>query len=217
MLAEVSAYADAIDHLPVGATLVVPNASWEQYEDLLHELGDRPGLSVSYDEGRLQVMSPSAEHEEYREFILSIARTLSEELGVPLETRGSTTWKRPALQKGVEADTCFYVAQAARIIGKRTIDLGVDPPPDVVVEIDMTSPSLDEFGIYAVLGVPEIWRYDGRHAQMFELRGERYSEVDGSRFFPGLSAAMLAEFLELSKTHGQTGALKLVRQRARTR
>ena len=210
-------YVDAIEHLPPGAMLVVPNVSWEQYEDLLEDLADRPGVRVSYDEGRLQAMSPSAEHEEYKDFILRLAQTLSEELDVPLETRGSATWKRRALRKGVEPDACFYVANAHRVIGRRKIDLERDPPPDIVVEIDVTNESLSKFPIYAALGVPEIWQYDGARVQMFEWNGDAYVGADRSRFFPGLSCSMLLEFLDLSKARGQTEALKLFRHRIHTR
>ena len=217
MSTQSAVYVEAIDHLPSGAILMVPNVSWEQYEDLLADLGDRPGVRVSYDEGRLEIMSPLPEHEEYKESVLCLARALSEELGIPLETRGSATWKRRKIQKGVEPDTCFYVVNAKRIIGKRTIDLEIDPPPDIVVEIDTTNESLSKFSIYAALGVPEIWRYDGSRAQMYELNGDAYVSTDGSRFFPGLSCSMLLECLDLSKTQGQTEALKLFRQRIRAR
>ena len=217
MTTECAACVGAIDHLPPGSMLVVPCVSWEQYEELLTDLGDRHGLRVSYDRGRLQIMSPSDEHEEYGDSILRLAQTLSEVLGVPLESRGSATWKRGALQRGVEPDTCFYVANAHRVIGRRRIDLDVDPPPDVVVEIDITNESLSKFPIYAALGVPEIWRYDGARVQMFTLSGDRYVSANESRFFPALSCSILTEFLDASKTHGQTEALRRFRQRMNAR
>lgn len=95
-----------------------PQVSWEQYENLLEDLVDRPGLRVSYDEGRLEIMSPLPEHERYKEFILQLARVISEELDIPMESFGSTTWKRRKFRKGNEPDTCFYVANAHRVIGK---------------------------------------------------------------------------------------------------
>ena len=210
-------YVEAVEHLPDGAMLVIPNVSWEDYEGLLADLGDRPGVRVSYDEGRLEIMSPLPEHEKYKESVLCLARALSEELNIPLEAYGSATWKRSALRKGAEPDTCFYVVNAKRIIGKRTIDLDTDPPPDIVVEIDTTNESLSKFPIYAALRVPEIWRYDGARVQMFALKGDTYLETDGSHFFAGFSCSMLRECLDMSKTHGQTEALRLFRQRIRTR
>ena len=217
MSTQTADYVEAVEHLPDGAMLVVPNVSWEDYEDLLADLGDRPGVRVSYDEGRLEIMSPLPEHEKYKESVVCIARALSEELGIPLEACGSATWKRRALRKGAEPDTCFYLVNAERIIGKPTIDLDTDPPPDIVVEIDTTNESLSKFPIYAALRIPEIWRYDGARVQMYELSGDTYAGVDESRFLPGLSCSVLLAFLETSKTHGQTEALTRFRLRVRAR
>src|SRR5207253_10587203 len=116
-------YRDAVDHLPEGAALLVQDVSWEDYEHLLDDLADRPGLRVSYDTGKLWIMSPLPEHEEYKEFIAEIVYILRDELDINVEPRGSTTWKKKPDAKGTEPDTCFYVANADRIIGKRKIDL----------------------------------------------------------------------------------------------
>lgn len=206
-------YRDAIEHLPNGATLVLRDVAWDEYERLLADLVDRPGLRVTYDEGRLEIMSPLPEHEEYKEFILSIARVLSEIQGLTLETRASATWKRKVFRKGTEPDTCFYVANASRIIGRRTIDLEADPPPDIAVEIGITNETLSKFPIYAALGVPEIWRYDGKTAVFYELGGGTYHSIPGSRFFKGLTPELLAAALEESTQAGQTVALAAFRRR----
>ena len=208
-------FLEAIDHLPAGAILIFPEVSWEQYENLLEDLIDRPGLRISYDEGRLEIMSPLSEHEDYKDFISHAVRTLCDELGIELEPRGSATWKRKRIRKGAEPDACFYVANARRIIGKRKLDLDSDPPPDIVVEVDTTNESLSKFPIYAALGVPEIWRYDGKRVQMYELRDNTYMEIPVSRSFPSLTCALLAGSLELSKTQGHTQALKTFRQEIR--
>ncbi|PYS90952.1 MAG: hypothetical protein DMF64_13565 [Acidobacteria bacterium] len=212
MSTETVDYLDAIAHLPTGATLLLPRLSWEEYETLLSDLTDRPGLRVSYDAGRVEIMSPLPEHEEYKETIYSLTRVMAEELRITVESRGSATYKQKRLAKGAEPDTSFYVQNAARIIGQRTIDLAVDPPPDVVVEIDTTNESLGKFPIYAALGVPEIWRYDGRAAQFFQLAGAVYEEIEHSRAFPMLTAGVLTEFIEQSKTQGQSAALDAFRQ-----
>ena len=205
-------YRDAIEHLPEGATLVFRDFTWAEYEQLLEDIAE-PGLRVTYDEGRLEIMSPSQEHEEYKDLILSLVRVLSAVRGIAVETRGSATWKRPAIRKGTEPDTCFYVANAPRIIGKRTIDLDADPPPDVVVEIDITNESLSKFPIYAALGVPEIWRYDGTAVHLYERAGNGYRTITESPSFPGLTATILAGALDQSKREGQTAALETFRQR----
>jgi len=192
---QTASYLDAIEHLPDGARLVFHQVPWEEYEKLLEDLEDeRPHLRVSYDGGTLEVMSPRPEHEKYARFIDGLVRILAEIRDIPVECVGSATWKRRRLAKGVEPDACYYLASAGRVIGKRGIDLEVDPPPDVVVEIDLTTESSRKFRIDAALGVPEIWWYDDEQRQMsfHELVSGSYVEIRESRFFtdltPGASA-----------------------------
>src|SRR2546426_9649523 len=217
MSTQTTEYREAVDHLPPGATLVFQKVSWEDYEQLLKDLVDRPGVRVSYDEGRLEIMSPLPEHEEYKDSVYSMVRVFAEVHGIELETRGSATWKRPSLRKGSEPDTCFYVANATRIIGRRQIDLELDPPPDVVVEIDTTNESLSKFTIYAALIVPEIWRYDGEQAHLYGLTARSYSKISESISFPRLTEQMITDFMEAAKTQGQTKALSAFRKQLRSR
>ena len=212
MSTETVDYMEAIAHLPAGATLRLPSVSWEEYETLLSDLSDWPGMRVSYDEGKVEIMSPSPEHKDYKEFVYSLARVISEESNITLETRGSATFRQKRKAKGAEPDTCFYMQNAARIIGQRTIDLEVDPPPDVVVEIDTTNESLSKFNIYAAFGVPEIWRYDGEQAHIYQLTNQTYVEANSSLAFSSLTATALTDFIAQSKTQGQTAALIAFRQ-----
>lgn len=205
-------FIEAVEHLPEGAMLRLENISWDEYEQLLDELIEWPGMRVSYDQGRVQIMSPTFEHESYKGFFTSLARILSEELNLVLESAGATTYKLKQLLKGSEPDESFYVKNAHAIIGKRQIDLNTDPPSDVVVEVDITNESLDKFPIYAAFGVPEIWRYDGKQARIYHLVNESYIEADSSLSFPILTAQTLTDFLEQSKTKGQSDALLAFRQ-----
>jgi Uma2 family endonuclease len=209
-------YLEAIEHLPEGAMLRLERITWNEYDQLLEELTERPGLRVSYNEGRVEIMSPTTEHEEYKDFIYSMVRDLSRELEIKLETRGSATYKQKQFLKGAEPDCSFYVQNASAVVGKRRIDLSIDPPPDVVVEIDITSESLDKFPIYAAFGVPEIWRYDGEHTQIYHLVNQSYVEVAQSLAFACLTAQALTDFIEQSKTEGQSAALAAFRQWVRT-
>ena len=210
-------YLDAIEHLPEGATLVIRQVSWDDYERLLADMLERPGLRISYDCGNLEIMSPLPEHEEYGRFIDALVRILAEELDQNVQSYGSATWKRQKLAKGAEPDCCYYVKNADRVIGKRKFDLESDPPPDIVVEIDVTNESLSKFSIYAALSVPEIWRYDGNKNQFYEFTSAGYREIPASRFFPQLTPAMLTAALEQSKSAGQTAALRAFRQRLQGR
>jgi len=215
MLAQADIYLDAIEHLPSGAMLRLHNVSWDEYEELLAQMENKPGYRVSYDQGRLEIMSPRADHEKPKEFILVLARVLAEETDTTLETLGSTTYRRRKKLKGAEPDTSFYVRNAAHMIGRQTLDLEVDPPPDVVVEIDTTNESLSKFSIYAALGVPELWLYDGNKMLFHQLTEQHYTEIPRSLSFPLLAAEVLTGFLERSQTEGQTAALRAFRQWAR--
>lgn len=210
-------YLDIIERLPAGALLRLQNVAWDDYEHLLTHMDSHPGHRLSYDCGKLTVMSPSTEHEEYKESIYSLARVMSEELSVTLESKGAATFKSKLLKKGLEPDTCFYVQNAARIIGKRRINLDIDPPPDVVVEVDTTNESLSKFHIYVALGVPEIWRYDGQRTHFYKLAGEGYEVIQSSLAFPNFTPQDLTQYMEQSKTEGQTAALKAFRQVLRAR
>jgi Uma2 family endonuclease len=111
MPTQTAEYVDAIEHLPAGSTLVIPDVSWPDYERLLEELGEGYAPRVWYDEGRLEVVTPSGKHERAKDFILRLVQVIAEDLRIPLETAGSTTYKQKALRKGAEPDTCFYVQQ----------------------------------------------------------------------------------------------------------
>ena len=210
-------YLEAIEHLPEGATLVIHQVDWDDYEKLLEDVSGRPGLRVSYDCGRLEIMSPLPEHEEYARFIEGLVRILSEEFDLTVQSYGGATWRRQKLAKGAEPDCCYYVRNAGRVIGKRKFDLDSDPPPDIVVEVDITNESLSKFAIYAALSVPEIWRYDGNKAQIYELSVSGYREVSESQFFSQLTPKMLADSLMQSKSEGQTAALRSFRQQLQKR
>src|SRR5262249_56348502 len=132
---------------------------------------------------------------------------------------GSATLKEQLLDKGVQPDACFYVQNAHRITGSLELDLKKDPPPDLAIEIDISHGSTTKLPIYSALRIPEVWRYDGRTAQMhmYHLTEEGYVEAPTSRAFPFLTAAALTDFLEQSKRKGQTATLRAFRNWMRNR
>ena len=205
----------ATESLPSGATLVIHDCSWESYEQLLDSIGDRPGLRISYDHGRLEILSPSRKHERYSRIPDLIVAIYCEIRGLKCELYGHTTWKLKGVSKGVEPDACYYVRNAERVIGETEIRLESHPPPDIAVEIDMTNSSLQKFVIYSALSVPEIWRFDGRTFTFYALEDGKYAEIPESRQLPGFTGAMLLEAIQDSETRGQTSALKAFRQRLR--
>lgn len=203
---------EAAEHLPDGATLIVPQVSWDNYERLLEDLDGRSRFRVSYNCGRLEIVTQLPEHGEYERFIEDLTRAACEVFRLKLEKRGGATWKRRSLLKGAEGDASYYIENAKRVIGKRDINLESDPPPDIVLEVDLTSNSLRKFAIYAALRVPEIWRYDGQICRFFGLVDGKYVEIPSSRFLSGLTGQMLADAIELSKTRGQDEAIRSFRR-----
>ncbi len=172
--------------------------SWQTYETLLAEIGDRQ-IRLTYNRGNLEIIVPSAEHEVYKEVLGRFVETLAEELDVKIEPFGSTTFKRPELS-GKEPDECFYIQNISAIKGKKRIDLNQDPPPDLVVEIDITSRSKNSLQIYADLGVPEVWIYNGVRLIINRLENGEYVEGKISLAFPSVAVLEIVRFLEQVET-----------------
>jgi len=204
---------EAVDHLPEAAVLTIDAFSWDDYEQLLEEMEDHSGVRITYDRGKLEIVTTSREHEEWKEFILRLVHILCEELNLDLQSYGGATQKRKRDDRGTEPDTCFYVANAKRVIGEKNADI-LSPPPDVVVEVDKSNQSLHKFPIYATFGVPEIWRCDVRRSRfvMYELSAGSYVEIPSSRSFPILTGSLLINFIEQSRVHGQMAALTAFRR-----
>jgi Uma2 family endonuclease len=139
---------------------------------------------------------------------------LAEEMNVNVYGVGSTTFRREDLDRGFESDACFYVQNEEHVRGKPKIDLNVDPPPDLVIEIDISSPSLNKLPIYAQIDLPEVWRYDGERLTIFELGGEAYAQTSRSVALPHLTGEILSGFVKESAALGSAAWLRGVRERA---
>lgn len=195
--------------------VILTGVGWETYERLLTEHQDSAGTRFNYDQGALEIMVLSAEHERLKQTLTTLVELVAAELGLDVDGVGSTTFRRKDAGKGFEADASFYIENASRVAGKARIDLTVDPPPDLAIEIDITSPSLDKLPIYAALSVPEIWRYDGRQITILLLKGGIYIECEASEHIAGLSAEVLSEMIERSKAMRRSEWVRFVRESAR--
>lgn len=202
---------DAIHHMPDGGTLILNDVSWDEYEQLVADLEHWNGIRVTYDQGRLEIMSPSREHEAVKEFISHFLRAFADETDVALECLGSTTYKQKWLERGLEPDCCFYVQNADKIIGERDIDLEIDPPPDIAVEVDVSHSSDTKLKIYAGMNVPEVWLYYRGSTRMYQLVEDRYVSIDASVAFPILTGEVVTGFVKQGLAEGQTAALKSFR------
>jgi Uma2 family endonuclease len=196
--------------------VIMTGVSWATYERLLADLKDSSSPRLTFDKGVLEVMSPSAEHEESNRTISLLVEVVAEEIGIDVRSLGSTTFRREDLEQGFEPDSCFYVQNEARVRGKREIDLAVDPPPDLVVEVDITSPSLQKLPLYARVGVPEVWRYDGERMTIFRLAGDGYVTAEESAVLPGVTGRDLIRLLNESVGQRRTLWLRGVREWARS-
>ena len=200
---------------PPEERITLPDVSWETYEQLLANYENSANPRFAYDRGRLEIMILSAKHEELNRTIALLVEIVAEEFSIDIRNLGSTTFKRQDLARGFEPDSCFYIQNVKRIRGKEEIDLTVDPPPDLVIEIDITSPSLSKFPIYSGIGVPEIWRSDGQALTIFKLIDGVYVEAESSTALPPLTGSVISHFIEESKTLERPRWLCRVRQWAR--
>lgn len=195
--------------------VVLHNISWQQFENLLVDLGESRAARVAYDDGTLEIMTPLPEHEYYKEALGDAIKDIAEVLDQDYESLGSTTWKREIKKAGVEPDNCFYFQNEPKIRGKLEYDLNQDPPPDLALEIDVTNKSLSRFAIYARLGVPEIWCYDSGELMIYQLQNEGYIQVETSSVFPTLPVQELPALIEQYRPQGRRAIRRAVRDWAR--
>jgi Uma2 family endonuclease len=196
---------------PAETNVVLQSVSWRTYESLLEDFADKSSPRLTYDRGTLEIMSPTKRHEELNRILALLVDTACEELGVDVQNLGSTTFRRQDLDRGFEPDSCFYFAKASLLRGKDRVDLSVDPPPELVIEIDITTSSIRKDEIYASLGVLEVWRYDGRALHIGRLEGKKYVVSKASAVIPILTADALARFLRMSETATRPKLLRAFR------
>jgi Uma2 family endonuclease len=197
--------------VPEGQRLLLHNISWHEFEQILEELGEKRASRIAYSNGTLEIRMPLPEHEVNKELIGDMVKILLDELGKDRECFGSTTFKHQDMVHGIEPDNCFYIQNHALMIGKSRIDLSVDPPPDLAIEIDLTSKT--QLSAYEALKVPEVWCYAERNLKINILRDGRYISVETSPTFPGLPVIeAIAKNIELSRTMGTNAALRAFRQ-----
>jgi Uma2 family endonuclease len=194
-------------------SLLLHNVDWPTYTRFLRIFAERPGYRLTYDRGKLEIMSPLPEHESDGDFLGCLARALSDELGLPIKGGGSTTLRRRRRKRGLEPDRCYWIANEPAIRGKRTLDLRTDPPPDLAIEVDVTSSSLDRMSIYAALGVPEVWRVDNRTLTFHALdpNCKKYSAIRQSLSFRQVTPADLMSFMAMCANQDENSVLRQFR------
>ncbi len=189
--------------------------SWQTYKNISSALESHPSVRLTYDRGVLELMSVSFLHEKFKGIIGSIIELIAGEMEIDFVSAGQTTFQVERKAGGFEGDDSFYFSNLDQLRQQENIDLAQDPPPALVVEVDLTSPSINKFDLFSRLGVEELWRYHQNDLKIYELDGEDFVERDESIFLPGVTAAKVTELIAL---HQQLPAFvwqKKVREYAR--
>ena len=182
------------------ACVVLPRVSWETYERLLADDEGRHVPKMAYDRGVLELVTPSMPHAEDAETIARMVDIVAAMLGIPVRSVGDTTYRRQDLERGFEPDASFYIQSESLIRGQRQVDLSVDPPPDVVLEIEVSRSAIDKLPLFASMGIPEVWRCDGQRVTILLRDGDAYRELAASLAIPALTGDVLTRFLAASRT-----------------
>ncbi|MGK7940803.1 MAG: Uma2 family endonuclease [Crocosphaera sp.] len=196
--------------VPPGHKLLLHDISWQEFEAIIEDLGEHRSARIAYDRGTLEIMTPLPEHEVDKLFITSFIDILLEELDIEFYPLGSTTFKSQLLNKGIEPDNCFYIENEAKVRGKDRLDLTIDPPPDLALEIEVTSRTHPN--IYQALGVPELWRFEKKKLEINRLQQGEYIQVERSPYFPNFDLkTIIPDYLKQCKTEGRNKTMKTFR------
>ncbi|MGA1282790.1 MAG: Uma2 family endonuclease [Prochlorothrix sp.] len=200
---------------PPGQRLLIRDLCWSDFEALLTELGESRASRIAYHDGTLEIRMPLPEHEVDKELIGDLVKILLDELQIDCECFGSTTFKNQQTNSGLEPDQCFYIQNHEQMRGRRRINPNIDPPPDLAIEVDVTSKT--QLEAYLCLGVPELWVYETTTLTLYVLQGGQYHSVTTSPTFPDLPICDLVEdVITESQSIGRSPALRNLRKRIRT-
>jgi Uma2 family endonuclease len=220
--------AESVSLEPGNDSLILSGISWETYRRLLEDLDGKPSPRLNYHQGTLELMVLSPEHERFNRLFSAFFENLAVALKTDIEEVGATTFHREDLAEGFEADTSFYIRHAGSIRRKIkesrqkrkqkrvVIDLTKDPAPELIVEVDVTSGSLNKFPIYAAIGVQEVWHYDGRKVRFYQLVGADYHPVTRSVAFPSVTAKTVESYLDKSTELTRPELSAFLRKRLRS-
>jgi len=180
---------------PEQCALFVLDTDWSGYQKILEVVEERP-IRVTYDRGRLELMSPGRAHERAKKILGALLECIMTELEIDFEPGGSTTFKREDLDRGFEPDECYWIEQWEAVRGRREWSAAVDPPPDLAIEVEVTSRVIRRLPIYQAIGIPEVWRLTKDLEVLFlVLKSDGYAEVPHSPHFPWLGSTVLTQWL----------------------
>lgn len=195
------------------ARVLLHNVSWEAYEQIGEILRDRPSLRLTYDRGSLEIMTTSARHEQYKKILGRMLETLAEEFGLRILPSGSATFRREDLERGLEPDECFWIQHAAQMRMGTEWDPATQPPPDLVIEVEITRSAVPRMEIYAALGVPEVWRFSESGLKVCVLQPDQsYQVISRSPTFPTVPVEEIPRFLQPQEEWDYLGVIRTFRE-----
>lgn len=191
--------------------VVFHHLPWQAYETILGALGDKRSAQLTYYHGTLEIMTPLEAHENSKDIMGDFIKILVDEGDFEsIKSMGSTTLNSPNQTIGAEPDQGYYIANEHLVRGK-TVDLTTDPPPDLILEVDITHTDINKNALYAEMGVPEFWRYNGKILTIYALENSSYKEVDVSPTFPNAPKEQLYIYLKNCAEIGEKQAKRKLR------
>ncbi|OUL35396.1 hypothetical protein BV372_11080 [Nostoc sp. T09] len=188
---------------PAETRVLLENISWQTFKTMLAEMGSERKNRLAYDNGTIEIMTPLMPHENSNRLIEGLVVVLCEELGLEIKRAGSLTLTRDDLERGGEPDSSYYIQNEFLVRGKENIDLSTDPPPDLVLEVEYSRPKIDKLQLYAAIGIPEFWRYNGSVLRIYKLESGQYLEVQVSPTFTPVAVREMPRFIQESKQNGE--------------
>jgi Uma2 family endonuclease len=191
--------------------VVLQNVTWQLYELMLAQLGENRSVRLAYDQGILELMSPLMPHERSKRLLEKLIDIVLEELDIPAVSVGSMTCKREDLGRGSEPDSGYYIQNEPLIRYRETVNLEEDPPPDLVLEVEYSRSAVNKLKLYAAMGVPEFWRYNGKTLRIYQLFGQEYVQQENSLTFSPILVAEFPQFMQEAKDIGEVAMMKKFR------
>ncbi|HKY30100.1 MAG TPA: Uma2 family endonuclease [Pyrinomonadaceae bacterium] len=195
--------------------ILLHNISWSTYESLLRDHPDAAMPRFTYDRGELLINRNSALHEQLKCTFELVVALLTEVFEIECTSYGSTTFKRKDLQRGFEPDCCFYSKHESRMRGRKRINLPKDPPPELVIDINISSPSIRKLPVFAAFGIPEAWQFAGDELHIFVLHDQEYTESKNSLVLPQVTGEAISKFILESLEIGRLEWVKKLQAWAR--
>ncbi|MGD1911339.1 MAG: Uma2 family endonuclease [Rivularia sp. (in: cyanobacteria)] len=196
---------------PAETRTLLENISWQTFKAMVADMGSSRNTRLAYENGVLEIMAPDMPHENSNRVIEGFVVALCEEIGEEYKRSGSLTLTRDDLERGGEPDSSYYIQNESRVRNKEKIDLKIDPPPDLVLEVEYSKPKVDKFKIYAAIGIPEFWRFNGSVLRIYVLNDGQYIEVEQSPTFPGVAVKEIPRFIQETKINGEMATTRAFR------